>query len=225
MNPTINQQVTGLQVFYNENENVSIRTEMKNGDLWFVAKDVAMALDISWTSRTLDNTPEEWKGVIKLLTPSSGTRGGGEQSLVVINESAMYKLAFRSNKPEADRFVNWIASEVLPSIRRTGSYSVNGVQSSVKESKKLPLPKYRPYYQEWKDKVTPYLDSADTLHVADALGVSCTHVRKVYLGTSVSERVARELTMMARFNREHGIRYEAAKPVYEQLSIEFGDNE
>lgn len=44
------------------------------------------------------------------------------QSLKVISEPAVYKLAFRSNKPEADEFTNWVASEVLPAIRKTGGY-------------------------------------------------------------------------------------------------------
>ena len=119
------QQTTGLQVFYNENENVNVRTQVINDEPWFVAKDVAMALNVTWSSHTLDNIPEDWKGVVNLTTPSSGTRGGGLQTLKVINEAAVYKLAFRSNKPEADRFVNWVTGTVLPSIRRTGSYSVS----------------------------------------------------------------------------------------------------
>ena len=49
-------------------------------------------------------------------------RGGGEQQLIIINEPALYKLAFRSSKPAAEEFTNWVASEVLPAIRKTGRY-------------------------------------------------------------------------------------------------------
>ena len=45
------QQTTGLQVFYNENENVNVRTQVINDEPWFVAKDVAMALNITWSGR------------------------------------------------------------------------------------------------------------------------------------------------------------------------------
>lgn len=226
MEPTINQQATGLQVFYNENENVSIRTEVINDEPWFVAKDVAAALDITWNGKTLGSIPEEWKGTRNLLTPSSGTRGGGEQLLVVINESAMYKLAFRSNKPEADRFVNWIAGSVLPSIRRTGSYSASGVQTPIEEpSKKLPLPKYRPFFENWQGCVSQHLAEEECHQVASFLGVSYSHVRKVYLGTAVSESVARMLTQVAMANKRKGVRYEKLKPVYEQLSIEWEKEE
>lgn len=221
MNTASNRQATSLQMFYNEDVNVSIRTEMINGEPWFVAKDIALALDIAWSGQTLGRIPDNWKGMISFITPSSGTRGGGTQQLSVINESAMYKLAFRSNKPEADRFVNWIAGEVLPSIRRTGSYFSNGVQTSIEEKKKLPLPKFRPFFAEWKENVKSYLSDDEITMIAEKLGVSCKHVRKVYAGTAVSERVARALNAAARYNYDRGIVYPEARPVYEQLSLEW----
>ncbi len=222
---TINQQATGLQMFYNEDANVSIRTEMINNEPWFVAKDIAMALDIDWTGHTLDRIPDNWKGMVSFTTPSSGTRGGGTQQLTVINESAMYKLAFRSNKPEADRFVNWIAGEVLPSIRRTGSYFASGLRpENQPQSRRLPLPKYRPFFDNWKSCVEPYLSSVEAYAVATELGVSYSHVRKVYMGTSVRERVARALTQVAMANKQNGVKYERTLPVYEQLSIEWAND-
>ncbi len=219
MKSTNNRQATGLQVFYNEDANVSIRTEMINDEPWFVAKDIASALDITWSGHTLGRIPEEWKGAVKLPTPSSGTRGGGEQQLVIINEAAMYKLTFRSNKPEADAFINWIAGDVLPSIRRTGTYS--GIQSPGNESHRLPLPKHRPFFDTWKGCVEPHLSSLEVLTVAKMLDVTYSHVRKVFMGTSVSERVARALTEKAMENKRAGVKYEPRRAVYEQLSIEW----
>lgn len=97
-------------------------------DLWFVAKDVCEALGIAWKgSETLDCIPKEWRGVRKLRTPLKnqyGSHGLVENEFIVINEYAIYKLAFRSNKPAADAFTNWVASEVIPSIRKTGTYAV-----------------------------------------------------------------------------------------------------
>ncbi|MCW7753648.1 BRO family protein [Desulfobotulus sp. H1] len=105
-------------------QNCTIRTLSENGEIWFVAKDVCEALGISWTGKqTLASIPDEWKGLRNFLTPSSeDNRGGGEQQLIIINEPALYKLAFRSNKPTAEEFTNWVASEVLPAIRKTGRY-------------------------------------------------------------------------------------------------------
>lgn len=113
---------TNLNLFYNEEANVTIRTQQLNNEPWFVAKDVANALDIAWSGATLSNIPDDWKGMMSFNTPSYGDRGGGVQQLSVINEAALYKLAFRSNKPQADAFVNWVAGEVLPQLRQSRAY-------------------------------------------------------------------------------------------------------
>ena len=99
-------------------EGHEIRAHLESDHVWFVAKDICKALDIPWkgTSGTLRAIKEEWRGVCKFQTPS------GEQPMAVILEPAVYKLAFRSNKPEAERLTDWLASEVMPSIRRTGGY-------------------------------------------------------------------------------------------------------
>lgn len=218
MKESTHQQAANLQVFYNESENVSIRTEVIGGEPWFVAKDVAFALDITWNGKTLANIPNEWKGMRSFLTPSSGDRGGGSQTLTVVNEAGLYKLAFRSNKPQADRFVNWVASDVLPSIRRTGSYTV-GQQE---ERKRMPLPKFRPYFKEWKESLTPYIRRHELEIVAKAAEVTLAHVMKVWAGTSVSRTVATGITLQAQANRKKGLAYAKEKPVYEQLMIQWG---
>ena len=218
MKELANQQAAGLQVFYNENENVSIRTEVIDGEPWFVAKDVARALDIAWSGQTLVNIPDEWKGMMNFITPSSGDRGGGVQRLSVINEAGLYKLAFRSNKPEADRFVNWVASDVLPSIRRTGGYTAIIGQE---ERTRLPLPRLRAYFKEWKESLTPYIRRKELALVAETEKVTLAHVMKVWAGTSVSRRVAEGITEVARLNRKDGVVYPKEKPVYEQLMIQW----
>lgn len=99
-----------------------------SGNPWFVAKDVCAILDISWSGKTLSHIPQEWRGTIKQNTPLEnqfGKFGEQETELVTINQPGLFKLAFRSNKPEAERFTNWVAGEVLPSLMRTGHYAVN----------------------------------------------------------------------------------------------------
>ncbi|WP_313666092.1 BRO family protein [Shinella sp.] len=96
----------------------SIRATVDGETPWFVAKDVANALGVEWRGgSTLARIKSAWKGVRKFRTP------GGNQELTVINEPAVYKFVFRSNKEEADRFTDWLAGEVLPAIRQSGSYS------------------------------------------------------------------------------------------------------
>jgi len=108
-----------LSVFVFESQ--EIRIVVIENEPWFVAKDVCEGLTIPWKGgETLNSIPERWKK----MTPEIPDSQGRNQSGWVIKESGVYKLAFRSNKPEADRLTNWIAEEVLPSIRRTGSYEI-----------------------------------------------------------------------------------------------------
>ena len=94
MKELANQQAAGLQVFYNENENVSIRTTMIDGEPWFVAKDLCMILEIQNSRDTLAKViDEDEKGVANLYTP------GGFQKMSVLNESGLYHIIFVSRKP------------------------------------------------------------------------------------------------------------------------------
>ena len=78
---------------------LDVRTAVdENSNIWFCAKDVCAVLEISWSSMTLENMPENCKGMINVITP------GGEQSANFINEAGLYRLIFRSNKPKAEEF-------------------------------------------------------------------------------------------------------------------------
>jgi prophage antirepressor-like protein len=99
-------------------KNLPVRTKIVDGNVWFVAKDIANILNLVWNGNTtLQAIPESWKRVLKLHTPSSG-----EQNLISINEAGLYKLTFRSNKPEAEQFTNYVCEVILPQIRKTGGY-------------------------------------------------------------------------------------------------------
>lgn len=114
---------TQLIPFSFESHEIRVASD-ERGAVWFVAKDVADALDVSWKgSDTLESIKAEWKGVRKFRTP------GGEQELIVILEQAVYKLAFRSRKPEAERFSDW-AADVIASIHKTGSYVLSAAKAA-----------------------------------------------------------------------------------------------
>lgn len=95
----------------------SVRVITRDNQPWFVANDICNALGYSnprdAIAKHLDN---DEKGVA-----TSDTLGGSQQ-LTIINESGLYALVLRSRKPEARKFAKWVTSEVLPSIRQTGSY-------------------------------------------------------------------------------------------------------
>ena len=107
-----------LQVF--KNDDFSVRTIEDNGEIFFVAKDIAQALGYSrFDSNLLLNVPEVWKDTKRIRTL------GGEQEMLCLTEQGLYFFLGRSDKPKALLYQMWIAGEVVPSIRRTGSYGRN----------------------------------------------------------------------------------------------------
>lgn len=114
-----------IQVFnYQNNE---VRTVERNGEPWFVLKDVCEVLGHSNSRMMADRLDEDEKGVSQIYTP------GGAQNMTVINESGLYNVILRSDKPEAKPFRKWVTSEVLPSIRKTGGYIAGQEQLSPQE--------------------------------------------------------------------------------------------
>lgn len=211
MEQTNIQQTTGLQVFYNENENVSVRTKVIDGEPWFVGKDVCDLLGLVNSRKSLQALDEDEKGV------TNGYTLGGNQELTIINESGLYHLIFISRKPEAKAIRRWVTGTVLPSIRRTGSYSVSN--NRPESTKRLPLPKFRPYFGQWKENVKPYISRAELCLTAEKQRVTLGHVQKVYAGTAMSYPVAQCIQFFARKNRKEGRTYPEKKPAYEQLCI------
>lgn len=105
-----------------------VRTINKDGDPWFVAKDVCAVLAIANHNDATSRLGNSMKSVVGVSDPH-----GRQQDTLVLNEAGVYKLAFRSNKPEAERFTDWLASEVLPAIRKTGAYSLPEPPQIVKD--------------------------------------------------------------------------------------------
>ena len=99
-------------------EDNSIRVIEKNGEPWFVAKDIAMVLDFRDAEVACRALEEDEKGTLNVCTL------GGNQQMSGINESGLYHLILVSRKTEAKKFRKWVTEEVLPSIRKTGSYSI-----------------------------------------------------------------------------------------------------
>lgn len=122
-----------LQIFKNP-EFGQVRTVTIEGNPWFVGKDVAVALgygDGNPNSKSLNNAiadhvDEEDKGVTKMETP------GGPQNVIIINESGLYALIFGSKLESAKRFKRWVTSEVLPALRKTGTYALER-KTSIRE--------------------------------------------------------------------------------------------
>lgn len=106
-----------LQIF-NSEEFGQVRTMVIDGEPWFVGKDVAEALGYERPTDTVrKRVDDEDRGISKMETPS------GKQEMTIINESGLYTLVLGSKLDSAKRFKRWVTSEVLPAIRKTGSYN------------------------------------------------------------------------------------------------------
>ena len=105
-----------LQVFENPDFG-QVRTVTKDGEPWFVAADVCRALEVDPTAtRRLD---DDEKNTLRLTQGTSGN-----PNVTIVNEPGLYSLVLGSRKPEAKNFKRWITHEVIPSIRKTGSYRI-----------------------------------------------------------------------------------------------------
>ena len=165
-----------LQTFnYNNN---AVRTIEKDGEPWFVLKDVCNVLSIGNAADVYNRLDADEKGVGQIDTL------GGRQNVNIVNESGLYNVILRSDKPEAKPFRKWITAEVLPAIRQTGAYmtpqtieqiltnpdtiislatQIKELQAKVAESK----PKVE-YFDTLVDRnlLTNFRDTAKELHVA-----------------------------------------------------------
>ena len=113
--------MTDIQIF-NSPDFGDMRTMMIDDEVWFVGKDVAASLGYgegkSLANAIARHVSDDDKGVTEMVTP------GGKQNVTIINESGLYSLIFGSKLESAKKFKKWVTSEVLPSIRKTGSYQM-----------------------------------------------------------------------------------------------------
>lgn len=160
-----------LSVF-NFEESHPVRVILQNEEPWFIGNDVCAALCLGNPRSSLALLEEDEKGVHNMDTPS------GQQEMTIINEPGLYSLVLRSRKPEAKKFKRWITHEVLPAIRRTGSYAVPSVpsvpvrESPCSEQPELPLSASRPQPQFLPEAVYRGVPVISLPRLAQQLGVT-----------------------------------------------------
>lgn len=113
-----------LKVFENE-EFGEIRTVIIENEPMFCLSDVCKALGLTQPSKVKERLNEKGVSSIPTLT------AGGEQKLLYINESNLYKTIFQSRKESAERFTGWVTDEVLPCIRKNGIYATDNVIDNI----------------------------------------------------------------------------------------------
>ena len=138
-----------LQIFNYENHDV--RTTVKDGEIYWVLKDVCEILGINNSKMVASRLDENEKAGVSLTDLSSnGTRQ--KRAFTMINEPGLYKVILRSDKPEAKNFMNWITHEVLPAIRRHGAYISSGKLEELMQSPDTWVKLIRTLQQERREK-------------------------------------------------------------------------
>lgn len=205
-----------FQVFENS-EFGKLRIMDKEGEVWFVGKDVAEMLGYKDTAKAIQrHVDEEDKGVDVLSTP------GGKQSIIIINESGLYSLVLSSKLPTAKQFKRWVTSEILPSIRKTGGYVVKG-----KEKEFLHNPN-SPIHSEVENliKVISVLQkevmslsaNVKALKLPDKQGVNELNERKVNIWKKqVSTPIINSISEKLNISFE-----EALNLVYDRMKMDYG---
>ena len=114
-----------LQLF--QNAGFEVRVIMRDGEPWFVAKDVCTCLEIANVSDACSRLDEDERCIVSTDTPS------GKQEMLIVSEPGLYSLIGSSKKPEAKAFKRWVNHEVLPSIRKTGGYGIRTVDDMIND--------------------------------------------------------------------------------------------
>ena len=136
---------------------MSLQAIVRDGQPWFVAKDLCDALDITNSRDAVTALDADERQTVAI---SYGIRGNPNRTIV--NESGMYALIFRSIKPEAKAFRKWVTSAVLPSLRRDGVY-IAGQEKPITDE--LTLPELMEQITTIQAKVSAALDAINTAKV------------------------------------------------------------
>ena len=164
-------QGASAPAIFNFNDH-TVRILDKDGELWFVASDVAAALeyrDAANMARNLDGDEAD----THILSTRSENGIEQDREVTIISESGLYSAILRSRKPEAKRFKKWVTSEVLPAVRKTGTYSTTPRRSKASREAAVWLTEAEafnlagllgllPYFEEVQQKAENVLRAAES---------------------------------------------------------------
>jgi anti-repressor protein len=215
------------QVF--EFKSRQVRTVIQDGQPWFVAKDVCDVLEIGDVSKAVGRLDEDEKGTNSIPTL------GGEQEMLVINESGLYSFILTSRKPEAKQFKRWITHEVIPSIRNTGQYSIQSetefqLPQTFADALRLYANQVEANEQlELQNKMlTPKAESFDTFMSAENTQPMGIAAKSLGIGRNDLYKRLRDEKILMSGHRENNLPYQrfidAGYFIVKETPVQMGDN-
>lgn len=201
---SINEQMQTIslpEVFTFNPSNQPVRVELINNEPWFVAKDLCSILEHTNHKVAIQALDEDEVRKV-YLTDNLGR----QQATHIVNESGMYALIIRSNKPQAKVFRKWVTSEVLPDLRKTGEYKLRALDNRPRRYiRRGELVNADILSLLWL--IGEYLHHGDQARIAIDLGVSKQSVYNVLNGVQRSNRILSALYKCAKKNREDAALY------------------
>lgn len=202
-----NVMIMNLQIFENDVFG-KIRTVQQENEILFVATDICKALDLQNVSKSVQRLDDDEKGIISSYTL------GGNQNLLAVNEFGLYNLVLSSRKPQAKAFKRWVTHDVIPAIRKNGSYSVNQDMRSKEVEARLNNSRAR--VASTFLKVAQMTDLLEYKHIcqqkaAEVLsGVPLLPMQSINENTLSADEVGRELgisgNMVGRIANQHNLK-------------------
>ena len=197
-----------LQIFnYGEN---NIRTVKINNEPWFVLRDVCKILELGNVSRVAARLDEDEKGFTQINTL------GGEQKIGVVNESGLYNVILRSDKPEAKPFRKWVTSEVLPSIRKHGAYATQATIENIINNPDFGIQLLTTLKNEQDMRKALELENAQQKHLLQEAQPKLDYVDNVLSATNCIN-----ITQIA---KEYGIGAAKMNTILHELGIQYKHN-
>ncbi len=176
---------------FNNKEFGEIRTVTVNNEPMFCLADVCKSLGLTQPSKVRERLNEKGVNTIPTLT-SRGT-----QNLLYVNESNLYKTIFQSRKESAERFTDWVTSEVLPSIRKHGIYATDNVIDNILNNPDFGI-----------ELLTKLKEERTARVEAERRNAILTHVNKTYTMTEIAKELnMKSATQLNKLLAEKKIQY------------------
>ena len=170
-----------IEVFSNEQFG-KVRTAVKDGQIWFCLTDICKILEIGNAAdvrkRLIEGGIDKIEVGLKIGVRRDGTDIIQEMPMIFVNEANLYKTIFQSRKPEAEKFSDWVTSEVLPTIRKHGIYATDNVIDQILNNPDFGIELLTTLKKECKARIE-----------ADRKNSILMHVNKTYTATEIAKEL------------------------------------